>query len=289
MSSPKRPPALPLADSASYVRRVIALRRHSYALTDVGRRRASNEDAFLADDTLGLYAVADGVGGNAKGEVASAESVEQLRNFLSSGYAAIDAYLRARRVAGADATPADDALERDRRVEMRRLLESAVQSACYVVFGLAEQDPDGQGMSTTLSALLLVGHLAFIAQVGDSRVYHLRGGRAAQVTDDHTLVNHQIRQGLVTAEEARSMKGHNVITRAVGHRDYVEVDTFEIELLPGDRFLVCSDGLHGYLRPGEVEELLGGQSLESGARRAIDLANERGGKDNVTAVVVAVS
>jgi protein phosphatase len=261
---------------------VLALRRHSYALTDVGRRRSQNEDAFLADDTLGLYAVADGVGGNAKGEVASAESVEQLRNFVSSGYGGIDAYLRAAR--------GTDEQEFQRRLMLRRLLESAVQSACYFVFGMAEQDPEGQGMSTTLSSVLLVGHLAFIAQVGDSRVYHFRGGAAAQVTDDHTLVNHQLRQGLVTPEEARSMKGHNVITRAVGHRDYVEVDTFEIEALAGDRFLVCSDGLHGYLRPGEVEELLGsGHTIESSARRAVELANERGGKDNVTAVVVAVS
>jgi protein phosphatase len=261
---------------------VLAYRRHSIALTDVGRRRAQNEDAFLADDTLGLYAVADGVGGNAKGEVASAESVEQLRNFVASGYPAIDAYLR---------SPTRDDPERfEQRLALRRLMESAVQSACYLVFAIAQQDPEGKGMSTTLSALLLVGDRALVAQVGDSRVYHFRGGSAAQITDDHTLVNHQIKQGLVTPEQARTMKGHNVITRAVGHRDYVEVDTFELELSPGDRFLVCSDGLHGYLRPGEVEQLLGnGQSIEGTARSAIDLANERGGKDNVTAVVIAIS
>jgi protein phosphatase len=259
-----------------------ALRRRSFALTDVGRRRPTNEDAFVADDTLGLYAVADGVGGNAKGEVASNETVDQLRNFVCSSHSTIEAWARL------DGTTGDE--ERaERKLDLLKLLESAVQSACYLVFAIGQQDPEGRGMSTTLSAMLLSGRTAFIAQVGDSRVYHLRDGRATQVTDDHTLINHKLKRGLVTPEEAAKMKGKNVITRAVGHRDYVQVDTLALDLAPGDRLLVCSDGLHGYLKPGEAERILAAGSVEDAVTEAIALANGRGGKDNVTAVVVGLA
>jgi serine/threonine protein phosphatase PrpC len=253
------------------------LRRRSYALTDVGKRRPHNEDAFLADDTLGLYVVADGVGGHAKGEVASAESVEQVRNFICANLAPLEHFL-----AGGEGDPAP------RRIALRRLLESAVQSACYMVFGMAEQDPEGSGMSTTLSALLVAANHAVIAQVGDSRVYRLHGGRSTQITIDHTLLNHQLQQGLITLDEARTMRGRNVITRAVGHHDYVEVDTYAMDLAPGDRFLLCTDGLHGHLSAPELDALLFEASAEVAVRRGIELANERGGKDNITALVVGV-
>jgi protein phosphatase len=275
------------------------LRRRSYGLTDVGRKRPQNEDAFLADDTLGLYVVADGVGGHAKGEVASAESVEQVRNFVCSGYEAIERFLygdapevsqgAAALGTGSSALDPLVAMNDENRLALRRLLESAVQSACYFVYGMALQDPTGTGMSTTLSALLVAGDHAVVAQVGDSRVYRLRGGQAEQVTIDHTLINHQLQQGLITPEQALTMRGRNVITRAVGHRDYVEVDTFALDLEPGDRFLICSDGLHGYLMPGEVEDLLAEPSVEAAARRSIEVANGRGGKDNITAVIVDIA
>ena len=128
-----------------------------------------------------------------------------------------------------------------------------------------------------------------IAQVGDSRVYRLRGGRALQLTDDHTLINHRIRIGELTPEEAARASGKNVITRAVGHRDYVEVDTFEGRVRSGDRFLLCTDGLHGYLGQGEVERLVVDTTPERACADAVALANDRGGKDNVTALVVAFS
>jgi protein phosphatase len=251
------------------------LRRRSCALTDIGRRREGNEDAFIADDNLGLFVVCDGVGGQAKGEVASAESVEQVRNFVRGNVPVIERYLD---------EPNDETL-----AALRRMMESAVQNACYMVYGIGEQDPDGRGMSTTLSSLLVAGDVAIVSQVGDSRVYRCRDGQAIQITEDHTLAQHRIKLGLVTPEEAKTMKGRNTITRAVGHRDYVEVDTFHVPLEAGDRFLLCSDGLHGYLRPGEVESLLGEARIEDAARRGIEMANERGGKDNITAVVVALA
>jgi protein phosphatase len=247
----------------------------SYGLSDVGRKRPHNEDAYLCDDRLGLYVVADGVGGHAKGEVAAQESIEQVQNWVLSGRARIDALT---------AAPSDDAA-----YQVRRLLESAVQQACYMVFGMAEQDPERKGMSTTISALLISGQTAFIAQVGDSRVYMMREDRVRQLTEDHTLINYKLKHGLITQEEAERAPGKNVITRAVGHRDYVEVDTTSVAIKPGDRFLLCSDGLHGYLQEKEIAPLLILSPLGDAARQFIALANARGGRDNITAIIVAVT
>jgi protein phosphatase len=245
---------------------------HAAGRSDVGRRRPHNEDAFLIDEELGLYVVADGVGGNAMGEVASQESVDQIRGFVSQGRAAIERF-RAER-------------NDPSRQGVRRLMESAVQNACYMVFGMAEFEPSQRGMSTTLSALLIVDDHAFIAQVGDSRIYRIRGGKTEQLTEDHTLVNLKVKQGLLTPEQAVHAKGKNVLTRAVGHKDHVQVDTLVLEVRGGDQFVLCSDGLHGYLQPGELE-LHVSRNLDESAKRLIDLANSRGGKDNITAVVVA--
>ena len=229
----------------------------------------------MCDDALGLYVVADGVGGHAKGEVASQESVEQLCGFVRQGRPLIADFLK---------EPGRD----DKRESVRRLLESAVQSACYMVFGLAELDPSQKGMSTTISALLIADGYGVLAQVGDSRIYRVRQGVGQQLTEDHTLVNYKLKQGLISAADARTMKGKNVITRAVGHKDYVEVDTREIEVQPGDRYLLCSDGLHGYLQEGELEGLLSDASPGEAPHRFVQLANERGGKDNITVVLVFV-
>jgi len=246
----------------------------SWGLSDVGRRRKLNEDSFLRDDGIGFFIVADGVGGHAKGEVASALAVEDAYGFVRRGIQTIENFIE---------TPNEDNL-----FQLRRLLESAVQSACYMVFGLAEQDPDRKGMSTTVSALLLVEGLGIVAQVGDSRVYRLRYGLAQQLTEDHTLINYKLKHGLITPEEAARAPGKNVITRAVGHRDYVQVDTLECDVLPRDRFMLCSDGLHTYLQDDEVATLMSSGALEAVAQQCIDMANERGGKDNITLVLVDV-
>jgi serine/threonine protein phosphatase PrpC len=245
----------------------------SFGLTDQGRRRPHNEDAFICDDALGLYVVADGVGGHAKGEVASQESVEQICGFVRQGKSLIADFVK---------EPGRD----DKREPVRRLLESAVQSACYMVFGLAEMDPSQKGMSTTISALLIADGYGVLAQVGDSRIYRVRRGVGQQLTEDHTLLNYKLKQGLISAADAKTMKGKNVITRAVGHKDYVEVDTREIEVQPGDRYLLCSDGLHGYLQEGELEGVLSQGTPEEAPQRFVEMANERGGRDNITVVLV---
>jgi protein phosphatase len=245
----------------------------SHGATDVGRRRKSNEDAYVADDTLGLYVVADGMGGHAAGEVASQEAVETIYGMVKQGLRVLPSTV--------------GALTQEHARAATRLMEGAVQAATYMVFALSELDRDKSGMGTTISALLVLGEYAVMAQVGDSRIYQIQGGVARQITEDHTLISWQIKQGLISEEDAKRSPHRNVITRAVGNHEYVEVDTGLITLKPGDQFLLCSDGLHGYFREEEIAVI-----AELGAANAVEQliarANERGGKDNITAVIVEI-
>ena len=251
----------------------------SVARTDVGRRRQINEDAFFRDDARGFYVVADGVGGHNKGEIASREAVDQLKSWVYGAQRDLDRLVERISLG-----------ETEQVWEIRRLLESGVKSACYMVYGMAELDPEKKGMSTTLSALLIRGNYAFAVHVGDSRVYRVRSNQVLQLTEDHTLINYKIKHGMMTKAEAEKATGKNVITRAVGHKDYVQVDTADVDVGVGDRFLLCSDGLHGYFSEGdrEVVDLCGDGDLEECADACIGLANQRGGKDNITALVVEV-
>jgi protein phosphatase len=262
----------PVSDGAAEVAPA-PIRRTGYALTDLGRKRSTNEDAFFADDALGLYVVADGMGGHAAGEVASHEAVEAIYGMVKTGVGKL------RDLVGA---PSDQDLR-----AATRLIESAVQAATYFVFSIAEIDRAKSGMGTTISALLILGDYAVTAQVGDSRIYRVQGESVEQLTEDHTLIAWQLKQGLITPQEAARSPHRNVITRAVGNREYVQVDTRCVPLAPGCRFLLCSDGLHGYLRDEDIPTIveMGGARA---VRRFVDLANERGGKDNITAVLVEI-
>ncbi len=259
--------------------RSIVLR--SLAATHVGQRRTNNEDAFLLDDELGLWVVADGMGGQAAGEVASQQAVETVHEMVRGGLHNHRESSRPAPLGGTSAHPMQP--------NRARVLESAIQAATYMVFGMAEQDRSKSGMGTTLSAMLGTPTGALLGQVGDSRIYRVRAGRAEQLTEDHTLINWQLQQGLITEEEAKTSKQKNVITRAVGNKDYVQVDILEVDVQLDDVFVLCSDGLHGYLATDEIPAI-----VELGASAAvdalIDLANGRGGKDNITvALVVAES
>ncbi len=249
------------------------LRRTGTGLSDLGRKRQTNEDAFYLDDMLGLYVVADGMGGHAAGEVASQEAVETVFGMVKRGITSLHEL--------------EDPVQEDDVRNACRLMESAVQAATYMVFSMAEMDRGKSGMGTTISAMLVLGEYAITAQVGDSRVYRIRGAEVEQLTEDHTLIAWQLKQGLITPQEAKKSPHRNVITRAVGNRDYVQVDTGLVQLFSGDRFLLCSDGLHGYLRELDICPIvrLGG---ELAVKRFIELANERGGKDNITAILVEI-
>jgi protein phosphatase len=244
----------------------------SFGATDVGRRRQTNQDAFLCDDEVGVWLVADGMGGHAAGEVASREAVDTVHGMLKRER------LKLGHVEGLDAETAPHAT---------RLMESSIQAATYMVYGMAELDTDKAGMGTTISGFARFGRHGVFGQVGDSRLYRIRGGQATQLTEDHTLVNWQIKQGLITPEQAKTSRHRNVITRAVGNREYVQVDTGVVALDSGDHYLLCSDGLHGYLQDAEIPQVLGDGGGDA-VRRFIDLANARGGKDNITAVLIEV-
>lgn len=250
-----------------------ALMLHSYGATDVGRRREINEDALMRDDALGLWVVADGMGGHAAGEIASQEAIDTVYGMVKRGKADLNL---------------SEPVSEKTLAAACRLLEGAVQAATYMVFALGEMDKGKSGMGTTITAMMAIEGFVITAQVGDSRIYQIRDTVVTQLTEDHTLVAWQIKQGFITAEEAKHSRHKNVITRAVGNRDYVQVDTGVIELQLGDQYLLCSDGLHGYLRPDEIAGMAASGGQES-VQRFIDLANARGGKDNITAILVEVS
>ena len=242
-----------------------------FAATDVGRERDHNEDNYLVDSKLHLYVVADGMGGHAAGEVASAIAVRILHEELRRDRETIE-------------QPAAQA--RGGRTILR-LFEQAVQRACARIHEEAVLDPEKRGMGTTLSALLITGSHGYIAHVGDSRIYLLRSGRVQQVTEDHTVFNELIKRGKLTRDQIEKVAQKNAITRAVGVYERVEVDTLTIEVLPGDQFLLASDGLHGYIaHTAELEPYFEEPDGQLAAQGLIDLANKKGGKDNITVVLV---
>src|SRR5580700_8252834 len=248
-----------------------------YAATDVGKVRDHNEDNFLVDKKLALFVVADGMGGHAAGEVASAIAVRTLHEEIRREKDLLDDYAQG----GTGAVKVT-------RKDVVAVVEQAVQRACSKIHQEALVDPQKRGMGTTLSALLVVGDQGFIGHVGDSRIYLARGGRPQQVTEDHTVYNELIKRGKLTREQIEKVQQKNAITRAVGVYERVEVDTLVVELIAGDTLVLASDGLHGYLET--PEELRTPLALEgdAAAKALISLANERGGKDNVTSLVVRV-
>ncbi len=248
-----------------------------WAASDVGRKREHNEDNFLVDRRLSLFVVADGMGGHASGEVASQIAVTEFRNAVEARRDLLDAYVRRQ-----EGVTTQDVLA---------VLEHAVQMAGLAIFERGQNEPDKRGMGTTLSALLLLGERGFIAHVGDSRVYMVRQGETVQLTEDHSLVNELIRHGKVTRETLANSpyaSYKNAVTRALGVYETVQVDTIDLEILPGDQFLLCSDGLHSHLEEKDVAQFLSTDHVTAIPQKLIDHANRGGGQDNITAVVLRI-
>lgn len=238
--------------------------------SDVGRVREHNEDSFEVDLEEQVYVVADGMGGHRHGEVASRIAVE-----------AISAAFHDQGNTGQ--------LDEDLPPHLGHL-KAAIESAQVAVQGAVEEDVALVGMGTTVVAMIVRDDSAGVAHVGDSRAYRFRGGVLDQLTKDHTWVGEQVGAGLLSEEQAKVHPLRNVVTRALGGRGGVEVDVSEINLKPGDVYLLCSDGLTGMLSDREIgEHLISAESIEEAGRNLISSANAGGGVDNTTVVIVEVS
>jgi serine/threonine protein phosphatase PrpC/CRP-like cAMP-binding protein len=214
------------------------------------------------------------MGGHAAGEVASSLAVHALRDTLHADKAMLEGFERG-------VTTAD-------RKEVLRLLELAVQKACAAVYAEAQRDVSRRGMGTTIVALLVLGSRGFLAHVGDSRIYLVRGGAVHQLTQDHSLINELLKRGRLTPDQVGKLNMKNAVTRAVGVYESVEVDTLDFDVLAGDRFLLCSDGLTEYAQENDIQRIFTELPEERVAQAFIDHANAGGGKDNITALVVKV-
>ena len=251
----------------------VRLKAASAGLTDVGRKRDHNEDSFLIDDELQLYVVADGMGGHAGGGTASRIAVETIDKKLRD--------LRATMPEKAGPTNLQDSA-------VPETIRSAVEQACLAIFAKAQEDPELAGMGTTVISLMLDDAHAFFAHVGDSRAYLVRGDLIQQISEDHSLVNEQIKAGMITPEEARHSRYRNIITRSVGFEEEVQVDVMGLLAEPGDTFILCSDGLANMLEDSEILETVRSETLQGIPAKLIEMANERGGDDNITVVAVRV-
>ncbi|HLT29462.1 MAG TPA: Stp1/IreP family PP2C-type Ser/Thr phosphatase [Myxococcaceae bacterium] len=250
-------------------------RVRSVGMTDVGRRRDHNEDSFLIDEELQVYVVADGMGGHAGGGTASRLAVET-----------IDRELRQAR------DSADNPFAVSASLQMSPIpeaLRSAVERACATIYGTAQQDSRLAGMGTTVITLAMKDENAFFAHVGDSRAYLVRGDLVQQISEDHSLVNEQIKAGMITPEEAKNSRYKNIITRSVGFEEEVQVDVMGLVVEPDDIFVLCSDGLANMIEDHEILGVISKWPFEEVPQRLIDLANERGGDDNITVIAVHVA
>ncbi|SEL67532.1 protein phosphatase [Stigmatella aurantiaca] len=247
----------------------------SAGLTDVGRKRNHNEDSFLIDEELQLYVVADGMGGHAGGGTASRIAVETIDKELRRARESRDNPF-------ISTSNLQDAL-------IPEALRTAVEKACLAIYTAAQEDSRLSGMGTTVISLVVKDDQAFFAHVGDSRAYLIRGELIQQISEDHSLVNEQIKAGMITPEEAKHSRYKNIITRSVGFEEEVQVDVMGVISEPGDVFLLCSDGLANMLEDKEIHELvLQTSRFQDVPQKLIDLANERGGDDNITVIVVQV-
>jgi serine/threonine protein phosphatase PrpC len=244
---------------------------HAAGKTDVGRKRDHNEDAITVAPDLSLYIVCDGMGGHAGGEVASAAAIETVQRVVREHRDRLDGF--------DDTNAARDAL--------LRLVEDAIQQASAEVYRIATGDAGKAGMGTTLTMVLCTRTVGIMGHVGDSRLYLRRAGRTYQLSEDHTYVAELVKRGMTTAEQAKKGPYANVITRAVGIQHTVRPDTLIFDILPGDTLLLCSDGLARYLENhDELGPFLDSDHFEGAPGRLIDLANHRGGSDNISAVVL---
>jgi PPM family protein phosphatase len=236
------------------------MRFQSWCLTDKGKKRESNQDSFLVDDRLGLFIVADGVGGHTGGEVASALAVETVREVVGHPKA--------------------------NQFKPKEVIYQAFEEASHRIFDRATQEIRLNGMGTTMVMGYVRDNKLYVANVGDSRCYLYRKPYLWQITEDHSLINEQVRLGMLNEEQAKKVVGKNVITRSVGFERDVFPDILEREISSGDSFVFCSDGLTGMVTDNDLCTLLNQKPIDQMAHLMIEKALDHGGDDNVTVLVL---
>jgi serine/threonine protein phosphatase PrpC len=230
--------------------------------TDVGLKRENNQDTFLIDPDRGLYIVADGMGGHQGGEVASALAVKSLQEVVTSSF------------------------EKEAGVHPREVLERGYRVACERIYDQALMHENLKGMGTTMVGVLLRDGIFYIANVGDSRAYLYSPPGFWQITEDHSLINEQIRMGALSEEQAKKSPAKNVITRSVGYDREVQADIIERRVEPNEMILICSDGLSGMVTDKRIEELCKTTRPADLVGILVEEAKKNGGDDNVTVMIL---
>lgn len=235
--------------------------------TDKGVRRTANEDACFVMSDEGVFVVADGVGGENSGDLASSTAVRKVADYICRN-------------------PLDG---QKSSKEIRDYFFRCIENVNFTVFDLSNKKEENKGMATTLVAAYATGNSLYIMNIGDSRAYICRGGKLTQITEDHTYVNTLVKKGLITEEEAKTHENRHVITKAVGAERNVEPDFFKVATKVGDIVLICTDGLYGEIEETEMTGIIsGGLSMQEACDRLVDRANENGGHDNITVVCIKI-
>ena len=243
--------------------------------SDVGQKRPHNEDSTITDIRNGLVILADGMGGYKAGEVASALAVTDIHHNIATGL---------KKIKKGQVDPNTGFKQES------LLIRDSITSVNSMIFNTAKADPQCQGMGTTIVVGLFQDNVLSIAHVGDSRLYRLRNNELQQVTRDHSLIQELIDRGLYTEEEAHANTPKNLVTRAVGIEADVDVDVVEEAVIPGDIYLLCSDGLNDMVEDEEIHLTLSKYSanLVQSTEKLVSLANEKGGKDNISVILVRI-
>lgn len=242
-------------------------------LTDVGQRRDHNEDAVAGDVETGLVVLADGMGGYKAGEVASEIAVLTLVSELRERLVDL---------------PIGKSDPETGMLGESRILRDAVAKANAAIYNVSQSQPQCAGMGTTLVAVVFTDNHICVGHIGDSRLYRLRGEEFQQITEDHSLLNEQLKSGLITPEQAKVSGNKNLVTRALGVDPAVELELHEYDVQPGDVYLLCSDGLSDLVEDEEIQLTLTALSanLELAAHQLVQMANDNGGKDNISVILV---